>query len=129
MKGISSFRKYSSHPAHEVMLTLYLLASWALPVSERAQWVFTVSLHSSPQVAYSCHKQFINDYLKDDKAEVSDGYESCTTILKAFYTPLEPSEDFGAARRLVLVDTPGFNSTCGHDFRLLQRIALCLTSS
>ncbi|EDR05780.1 uncharacterized protein LACBIDRAFT_329353 [Laccaria bicolor S238N-H82] len=64
-----------------------------------------------------------------DKAEVSDGYESCTTILKAFYTPLEPSEDFGLGRRLVLVDTPGFDSTCGHDFRLLQRIALCLTSS
>ena len=91
--------------------------------------MFTVSLRSSPQVAYSCRKQFINDYLKDDKAEVSDGYESCTTFLKAFYTPLEPSEDFGAGRRLVLVDTPGFDSTCGHDFRLLQRIALCLTSS
>lgn len=72
---------------------------------------------------------FINHYLEDNKAKVGHGYDSCTTYPQAFYTPLEPSEDFGAGRRLVLVDTPGFDSTCGDDFNLLQRIALCLTSS
>ena len=58
-------------------------------------------------------------------AQVSHKLKSCTLTLKPF--PIPHPHD--ANRRLVLVDTPGFNSTDHSDTEILQRMVTWLESS
>ncbi|KIJ96552.1 hypothetical protein K443DRAFT_72941, partial [Laccaria amethystina LaAM-08-1] len=68
---------------------------------------------------------FINSYLNKDVAQASDDLKSCTLALKPFPTPYPQDR----RRRLVLVDTPGFNGTYHSDTEILQRMTKWLESS
>ncbi|KAG1904146.1 uncharacterized protein F5891DRAFT_1140549 [Suillus fuscotomentosus] len=68
---------------------------------------------------------FVNTAIGKVVTPVGHGLESCTSrIQHAFCAcPSDPS------RRVVLVDTPGFDNTFGHDSEILRRIAVWLASS
>jgi hypothetical protein len=85
------------------------------------------------------HVQFINNVLVKepgsvDAAPVSDGINSCTETL-AHYTMEIKQDSIWAkkyhvgGRRIVLVDTPGFDGTRLSDTEVLRRIAVWLTFS
>lgn len=67
---------------------------------------------------------FINSYLNQNLAPVSHTLNSCTLALKPFTIPY-PQD---TKRRLVLVDTPGFNSTDHSDTEILKRTVAWLNS-
>ncbi|KIJ92590.1 hypothetical protein K443DRAFT_13482 [Laccaria amethystina LaAM-08-1] len=71
---------------------------------------------------------FINSYLGQEKAQVGHDLKSCTATLQPFLDDLPPDES-GKHRRLVLVDTPGFDDTNEADSEILRRIAVWLASS
>ncbi|EDR05776.1 uncharacterized protein LACBIDRAFT_302491 [Laccaria bicolor S238N-H82] len=71
---------------------------------------------------------FINSYFGQDKAQVGHDLKSCTATLQPFINDLPPDES-GKPRRLVLVDTPGFDDTNEADSEILRRIAVWLASS
>ena len=58
-------------------------------------------------------------------AQVGDELASCTLALKPFPIPYPRDTN----RRLVLVDTPGFNGTYHSDTEILERMATWLESS
>jgi len=65
-----------------------------------------------------------------DKNVVVVGHDlkSCTAKLEPVYWPIsEPANVRG--RRLVLIDTPGFDDTYTSDSEILRRIAVTLASS
>ncbi|KAG2119829.1 uncharacterized protein F5147DRAFT_524937, partial [Suillus discolor] len=68
---------------------------------------------------------FVNTAIGKVVTPVGHGLESCTSrIQHAFCAcPSDPS------RRVVLVDTPGFDNAFGHDSEILRRIAVWLASS
>ena len=78
-------------------------------------------------VTYTC-LQFINSYLGEEKAKVGHGLQSCTAAVQPFIKDLPPDE-CGKPKRLVLVDTPGFDDTNEADSEILRRIAVWLASS
>ncbi|KAF6751402.1 P-loop containing nucleoside triphosphate hydrolase protein [Ephemerocybe angulata] len=63
----------------------------------------------------------------------SDGFQSCTSTLAAYSAALPPhvTQQYSLAegRRLVLLDTPGFDNTQTSDTEILRRIAQWLTVS
>ncbi|EDR05789.1 uncharacterized protein LACBIDRAFT_294762 [Laccaria bicolor S238N-H82] len=74
---------------------------------------------------------FINSYLGEkskEKATVGHDLKSCTAELQPFFKDLPPDES-GKPRRLVLVDTPGFDDTNEADSEILRRIAVWLAST
>jgi hypothetical protein len=83
--------------------------------------------------------QFINNVRREEDAEpvdaapVSDGVNSCTEVL-AYYT-MEIrrgsvlAEMYSIGRRIVFVDTPGFDGTRLSDTEILRRIAVWVTFS
>lgn len=71
---------------------------------------------------------FINSYLGQEKAQVGHDLNSCTATLQPFIISLPPDES-GNPRRLVLVDTPGFDDTNEADSEILRRISVWLASS
>ena len=54
--------------------------------------------------------------------------ESCTTDITPVVVEI-PNNPFFDGRRLIVVDTPGFDDTNGNDLEILRRIALWLASS
>ena len=56
------------------------------------------------------------------------GLKSCTATVQPFIVNLSPDE-FGDPRRLVLVDTPGFDDSYEEDSEILRRISVWLASS
>ena len=72
--------------------------------------------------------QFINSYLGQEMAQVGHGLESCTATLQPFIKDL-PQDESGNPRRLVLVDTPGFDNINGADSAILTQIEVWLASS
>ncbi|KAF8147718.1 P-loop containing nucleoside triphosphate hydrolase protein [Crassisporium funariophilum] len=75
---------------------------------------------------------FINTLLGKDVAEVGHGLGSCTSQLQHFVTESVPSEfEFLKGRRLIFVDTPGFNDTRPEmtDMEILRRISAWLAYS
>lgn len=60
---------------------------------------------------------------------VSDGFESCTKSLAAYIAPLPREFVTNNAKRLVIVDTPGFDDTCVSDSEILRRLSVWLASS
>ena len=56
------------------------------------------------------------------------GLKSCTATLQPFIADL-PRDESGILRRLVLVDTPGFDDTNEANSEILGRIAVWLASS
>ncbi|TFK28462.1 hypothetical protein FA15DRAFT_665433 [Coprinopsis marcescibilis] len=74
--------------------------------------------------------KFINDYLRTTVAQVGDEHELklCTRHIDWYPTRL-PSESCYAGRRLILVDTPGFDNDEIDDGEILRRIELWLAAS
>ncbi|KAH6917874.1 P-loop containing nucleoside triphosphate hydrolase protein [Coprinopsis sp. MPI-PUGE-AT-0042] len=61
--------------------------------------------------------------------DVSDGFESCTRQLAAYFAPVPSQFANATGQRLVLVDTPGFDDTSVSDSEILRRIGVWLASS
>ncbi|KAJ2916075.1 hypothetical protein MD484_g4342, partial [Candolleomyces efflorescens] len=82
---------------------------------------------------------FVNNVLKihhgadGQNAPTSDGFKSCTVQLAHYIVPLLPEWQtqykLDAERRVVLVDTPGFDDTSVSDSEILRRIAVWLAAS
>ncbi|KAH6905912.1 P-loop containing nucleoside triphosphate hydrolase protein [Coprinopsis sp. MPI-PUGE-AT-0042] len=70
---------------------------------------------------------FINSYFGKKRAEVGNTIASCTRNL-AWYTTTLPDGPF-TGRRLILVDTPGFDDTYADDSEILRRVAVWLAAS
>jgi len=71
---------------------------------------------------------FINNFMGKNAVIVGHGLKSCTAQLTPVILPItEPAHLQG--RRLVLVDTPGFDDTYTSDSEILRRIAIWLASS
>ena len=67
--------------------------------------------------------QFINEYLGKSAARTSPKYESCTPNVESHIHTLS------SKRRIVLVDTPGFNDTHEDETEILRRVAVWLAAS
>lgn len=65
--------------------------------------------------------QFVNTLCGRDVVKVGHGLKTCTEVLRPVI--LEPAEGPFKGRRLVIVDTPPFNSTTIPDLEILRRIA------
>ena len=67
------------------------------------------------------------------RAKTSDGFASCTVKLSEYSIalPSKVAEEHGiaATRRLVLVDTPGFDNATVSDTEILRRIAVWLATA
>ncbi|KAH6905897.1 P-loop containing nucleoside triphosphate hydrolase protein [Coprinopsis sp. MPI-PUGE-AT-0042] len=70
---------------------------------------------------------FINKYFNEKRAEVGNTLTSCTQNLAWYTCDLQDGAFKG--RRLVLVDTPGFDDTNENDAEILRRIAVWLAAS
>jgi len=72
--------------------------------------------------------QFINNVLEhlnaDERAVVDDGFTACTSRVEHYAVPLKDS-----GRRLVLVDTPGFDNDQLDSAEVVRRIATWLEES
>jgi hypothetical protein len=71
--------------------------------------------------------QFVNAVSGRTAMEVGHGLDSCTTLLTPIVVDITKGSFKG--RRLVLVDTPGFDDTSRDDSEILHRIALWLAAS
>ncbi|TFK24915.1 hypothetical protein FA15DRAFT_388531 [Coprinopsis marcescibilis] len=75
-------------------------------------------------------RALLND-LASPGPEVSNGINSCTSVVQHYF--FEPKSKSLQAkingRRVVLVDTPGFDDTNASDLEILRRIAVWLTAS
>ena len=72
--------------------------------------------------------QFINNLVGEDVVAVGQTMESCTADITEVVVEI-PNNPFFNGRRLIVVDTPGFDDTKGDDLEILRRIALWLASS
>jgi hypothetical protein len=77
--------------------------------------------------AQAMELQFINTVCGTTATKVNHGLDSCTTLLKPVVVNI-PKGPF-RGRRLVLVDTPGFDDTLRDDSEILHRIAFWLAAS
>ncbi|KAF9004205.1 P-loop containing nucleoside triphosphate hydrolase protein [Cyathus striatus] len=68
---------------------------------------------------------FINSLFGEDVTTVGHELRSCTSNLKHIVRPL-PTDP---ARRLVIVDTPGFNNTYEDEEEVLKRVSVWLAAS
>ncbi|EDR05907.1 uncharacterized protein LACBIDRAFT_251637 [Laccaria bicolor S238N-H82] len=71
---------------------------------------------------------FINNLVGEDVVAVGQTMESCTIDITPVVVEI-PNNPFFNGRRLIVVDTPGFDDTKGNDLEILRRIALWLASS
>jgi hypothetical protein len=61
--------------------------------------------------------------------QVGHDLKSCTNTLQHTYISDIPNRPTLKGRRIVIVDTPGFDNTCTEDKEILRRIAVWLASS
>lgn len=66
----------------------------------------------------------INEYLGIQSAKVGHGINSCTADVFHYFATIP-----GSKRRLVLVDTPGFNDTTTGESEILRRISVWLATA
>ncbi|TFK28455.1 hypothetical protein FA15DRAFT_61719 [Coprinopsis marcescibilis] len=66
---------------------------------------------------------FINEYIGKTVARTSPEYNSCTPNVEAYLHTLS------SKRRIVLVDTPGFNDSHEDETEILRRVAVWLAAS
>ncbi|KAH6905902.1 hypothetical protein BKA70DRAFT_1291452 [Coprinopsis sp. MPI-PUGE-AT-0042] len=66
---------------------------------------------------------FIHDYTKDDLVSVGHELESCTHEVTSYHAPMPTSYAKLWNRRLILVDTPGFDDSRGNDVDILQKVS------
>lgn len=78
------------------------------------------------QLIYS-EQQFINSAAGQNVTIVGHDLKSCTAKIEAIAVPYPSSED--PTRRIVFVDTPGFDDTFIEDTEILRRIAVWLARS
>ncbi|KAJ2914249.1 hypothetical protein MD484_g6180, partial [Candolleomyces efflorescens] len=95
----------------------------------------TVGGFSKPKTAHTDNSiKFVNNVFNGATvAETSNQFESCTKQLAHYIMPI-PTHwatryHLGANRRLVLVDSPGFDDTNVSDSEILRRIAVWLSKS
>lgn len=69
--------------------------------------------------------QLINLIAGKPVVKVGEDLKSCTSSIEHVIVP-HPTD---SSRRIILVDTPGFNDTCLSDVEILKRIAFWLASS
>ncbi|KAG2023956.1 TKL/TKL-ccin protein kinase [Coprinopsis cinerea AmutBmut pab1-1] len=70
---------------------------------------------------------FINDFFGEDLAKTSAAITSCTTEVKAYSLSGRPAGS--DSRRVVLVDTPGFNDSHESELEILRRVAAWLSDA
>jgi hypothetical protein len=73
--------------------------------------------------------QFINTLLGEDHMLVGHEMTSCTSKLEYFVIDPIPNQPRLKGRRVVIVDTPGFDDTYQDDVEILRRVAVWLASS
>ena len=75
--------------------------------------------------------QFINAATGQDEMQVGHDLNSCTAQLKHIVLPLTCFASFPALRhrRVILLDTPGFDDTFIDDVEIMRRIAVWLSLS
>ncbi|KAJ2915299.1 hypothetical protein MD484_g5094, partial [Candolleomyces efflorescens] len=71
---------------------------------------------------------FINTLCGDEKMKINHGLKSCTKEISVVTLTLPPTHPLCPNRRLVLVDTPGFNDTHEGEYEILRRISVWLAS-
>ncbi|KAJ2915304.1 hypothetical protein MD484_g5113, partial [Candolleomyces efflorescens] len=69
---------------------------------------------------------FINDFFDQALAKVNHGLRSCTKEIGVAIGNLPSTHKSWPSRRLVLVDTPGFDDTDDGEFEILRRISVWL---
>lgn len=75
---------------------------------------------------------FINMIAGEDQAKVGPTMESETTELKPIIIDVQKmglNRELPRGKRLILLDTPGFDDTAGHEAVILRRIAIWLARS
>lgn len=71
--------------------------------------------------------KFIKKYTGNEAVVVSDQLESCTRGVTPYLAQIPDGLDSRlSSRRLVLVDTPGFDDTHSDDAEILRRVAAWL---
>jgi hypothetical protein len=71
--------------------------------------------------------QFIREYTEDEKVVVGHQLQSCTRDV-TWHLKAMP-ETFHENRRLVLVDTPGFDDTFSDGSEILERVSVWLVQA
>ncbi|KAJ2915294.1 hypothetical protein MD484_g5093, partial [Candolleomyces efflorescens] len=71
---------------------------------------------------------FINVLRGNDEMEINHNLASCTKEISVATLTLPPTHPMCPNRRLVLVDTPGFNDTHEGEYEILRRISVWLAS-
>ncbi|KAH6880595.1 hypothetical protein BKA70DRAFT_1343197 [Coprinopsis sp. MPI-PUGE-AT-0042] len=66
---------------------------------------------------------FVLNYTKDKLVSIGHGLESCTHDVACFQARMPVSFDALWPRRLILVDTPGFDDSQGNDFDILEKVS------
>jgi hypothetical protein len=74
------------------------------------------------------HPLVINALLGTDEMVVGHSLKSCTVNLRHAFIPISNRSSL-EGRRIVIVDTPGFDDTYTDDQEILRRIAVWLASS
>ncbi|KAJ3508047.1 hypothetical protein NMY22_g16738 [Coprinellus aureogranulatus] len=72
---------------------------------------------------------FINEYFGKEVTHVSDGMVSCTQQISYHPHILSDSHPTSPGRRLVLIDTPGFDDTYNTEYETFRRICVSLAST
>jgi hypothetical protein len=104
------------------------VVSWALREAESLPYVvlpldrsWTAERAYHPFPSWSWFTQFVN-LVSGSELGVGDGLESCTSVV-------QPGKPFILdGRRVVLIDTPGFDDTTRSDVDVLNTIALFLAT-
>jgi hypothetical protein len=73
--------------------------------------------------------KFINEFLGKKVMEVNHGLHSCTQEVESIKITLPEDHEHWPNRRLVLVDTPGFDDTERGEPEILRKISVWLASA
>jgi hypothetical protein len=101
-------------------------ASWGLLGLERA---LCVGFRYASYFIIESSPQFINEYLGKNAMAVNHGLKSCTQEIECTTITLPADHETWPNRRLVLVDTPGFNDTQRGEWEILRKISVWLASA
>lgn len=95
----------------------------------------TVRFHIFLIAPIFTYMKFINQLLGRVVVKVGSELKSCTTNLQAVDVPADvvndklPHQSANQAKKLIIVDTPGFDDTSVDDYEILQRVAKWLADS
>jgi hypothetical protein len=87
------------------------------------------SANVPPIFVDSLSPKFINEFLGKKVMKVNHGLHSCTQEVECATITLPADHENWPNRRLVLVDTPGFDDTERGEHEILRKIAVWLASA